>query len=649
VSARAGLAGLLLLAWAVLWLAAPGAGAQPGPLAFGPCAPTQVFARVHGLECATLDVPFDCAAPAVGDVALAVQRMPASAPREGVIVLLAGGPGQPALPPFELALAPLARDPALRGFELVSFDQRGTGQSEGLMCPFPEQGFDFKRGLSGFVGACGEGLGATRAFYTSQESVEDLDALRQALGGTPLSLFAVSYGGRVAGMYAREHPQGVARMVLDSPAPPRGLDPIDDERVRALRRVFDEGSCGAGACRAFSSDVYADLTRVVAMLHRHPLRTRIYNGKGRLRRASVTEAGLLRLLSGLDLAPLTRELVPAAIAAAAHGDAAPLARLTQTLQLEAVGGGLMLPLGEASPAMLAPGWFGDAIPPPKAPFTDAITSSALFMATYCIENEMPWSPESAPAGRAATLRNWLTALPAGSTAPFAPATVAKVSNVPVCEGWPATPAAPPSPAGISATPTLILSGDDDLRTPYEQDLTVAAGYSDVTLLRIPGVGHSTESTDTTGCAKGAMIEFLTTGQAPASCPGSSEARALPLPPASLAQVPAAGSRSRLAGRVGTAAAMTLEDLFGQAFFEGGGLRGGSWSREPNGFALHRMVDVPGVALSGRVRIVGRISALPEVSGQLTVRGRLDGKLKLHGLALSGRLGGVAVRVRLAAL
>jgi pimeloyl-ACP methyl ester carboxylesterase len=87
-------------------------------------------------------------------------------------------------------------------------------------------GGSLKGGLSSYLGACSAALGATRAFYTSQESVEDLDALRQALGGTPLSLFAVSYGGRVAGMYAREHPQGVARMVLDSPSPLTGSDPL---------------------------------------------------------------------------------------------------------------------------------------------------------------------------------------------------------------------------------------------------------------------------------------------------------------------------------------------------------------------------------------------------------------------------------------
>jgi hypothetical protein len=199
------------------------------------------------------------------------------------------------------------------------------------------------------------------------------------------------------------------------------------------------------------------------------------------------------------------------------------------------------------------------------------------------------------------------------------------------------------------TPTLILSGADDLRTPYEQDLTIAAGYSDAQLLRIPDVGHSTVSTDRTGCARKAMIEFLAAGQAPASCLASSEAQALPLPPSSLGEVPAAASSSPLAGQVAAAATMTLEDLFGQTSFSGGGLRGGYWTLQPDGFALHGMIDVPGVALSGTIRVGHDTTGPLPITAHLTVGGRLAGQLALRGLTLSGRVGGALVHARLAAL
>jgi pimeloyl-ACP methyl ester carboxylesterase len=643
-----------VLACAALSFApAAGVGAQPAQLAFGPCRPAQMIVSAVGLQCATLDVPFDRADPGVGSIALAVQRVPSSAPRAGVIVLLAGGPGQPALPAFEALLAPLAREPTLGRFELVALDQRGTGQSEALQCP--EAGASFisslLKGPAAYLGACGSALGPTRAFYTSQESVEDLDSLRAALGGTPLSLFAVSYGGRIAGMYAREHPRGVARMVLDSPTPLTGSDPLDSQRLRALRRVLDEGICGAGACRSFSRSVYADLTRVVATLRRHPLRTRIYNARGKLRPASVTEAKVLYLLLGLDLSPAARELAPAAIAAATHRDAVPLARLTHSLPAEAPGASFINPPAGIAPLtpLLPPATFGEEPFVSKAPESDSAISIALFAATYCIENELPWSPDSPPAGRSAALRSWLASLPSSTTAPFGPARVAKASALSVCLDWPATPPAPPSPAGVSATPTLILSGDDDLRTPYEQDLATAATYSDERLLRIPDVGHSTVSADRTGCAKKAMIGFLATGQAPLSCPGSSEPQALPLPPAALREVRAAASSSHLAGQVATAAAITLEDVFGQAAFAGGGLRGGYWTLGASGFVLHRVLDVAGVALSGTVHLGGDTMGSADISGHLTVRGRLQGKLTLRGLALSGRVGGARVRAHLEAL
>jgi pimeloyl-ACP methyl ester carboxylesterase len=645
VSARARLAVLLALLCAALSLASPaGATTRPPALAFGACSPTQVFVPAAGLQCATLDVPFDRADPAVGDIALAVQRVPASAPRAGVIVLLSGGPGQPALPGFESLLAPLARDPALRSFELVAFDQRGTGQSEQLRCPEVVRG-----GLLSQESMCGTELGPTRAYYTSQESVEDLNTLRQALGGTPLSLLAVSYGTRVAGMYAREYPQGVARMVLDSLVPTTGPQPLELQRLHALRRVFDEGICGAGACRSFSSDVYADLTRVVAELHHHPLRTRIYNAHGHLRPARVTERGLLRLLAGLDLAQGTRELTPAAIAAAAHGDAAPLARLTHVLQSEEIGSSAASPILETAPPVSTnplDALGEEAYATARAPRIESGDDEFLYVATFCVENDLPWSPESPPSERAAALHGWLASLPAGDTAPFSLATALAESPLPLCMAWPATPPAPASPAGVSATPTLILSGDDDLRTPYERDLVLAEDYSDARLLRIPDVGHSTVGTDRSGCAKKAMIEFLASGQAPASCPPSSEPQALPLPPSSLAQVAPAASRSRLAGQVATATAITLEDLFGQTSFSGGGLRGGDWTRNARGFALHGMLDVPGLALSGAIRLADSIGA---ISGHLRVGGRLSGALTLRGLMLSGRVGGARLHTRLAAL
>jgi hypothetical protein len=149
--------------------------------------------------------------------------------------------------------------------------------------------------------------------------------------------------------------------------------------------------------------------------------------------------------------------------------------------------------------------------------------------------------------------------------------------------------------------------------------------------------------------KEAMIEFLTSGRAPSSCPTAHEAQALPLPPASLAHVPAAASGSHIAGQVAAAAAMTVENLFGRTAATGGGPRGGDWALRAAGFVLHGMCDVPGVALSGAIRVKGTPMGTIEIDGRLAVAGHLAGALTLHELALSGHVGTARVHARLAAL
>lgn len=159
------------------------------------------------------------------------------------------------------------------------------------------------------------------------------------------------------------------------------------------------------ACRSFSADVYTDLVRVTAKLRRHPLHTKIYDSHGRLHRAEITEEGVLRLLSGIDLAPLTRELTPAAIAAAARGDLAPLARLTYVLEPEVHDELPERPFPQApagSPA--TPAAVGQTA---QAPLIDSLISSELYTATYCVETELPWSPASAPPERPGLLHRWL--------------------------------------------------------------------------------------------------------------------------------------------------------------------------------------------------------------------------------------------------
>ena len=506
----------------------------------------------------------------------------------------------------------------------MAFDQRGTGQSGFLRCK-PSRALRRAKTVTARIAACGEQLGASRGDYTSQESVEDLESLRIALGGNPLSLLAVSYGGRVAGMYAREYPQGLARMVLDSPTPVRGDSALRLEVLHALPRVLDDAICGDGACASFTQDEYGDLVRLLASLARHPITTRIFEGGRHRVSSTITENRVFSLLTEIDLPSLLRNLVPAAISAAADGSPEQLARLTAEYPPQPPPDLLEDPRGLSS----------EPLPVLFKELEFEADSNVLLAATVCDETELPWAADSPPNGRRATLESWIDGLPPELTAPFSPRLLERETFFSLCLGWPATAPAPPPPSGVSAVPTLILGGEDDLRTSYEEDEQVALGYSDVRLLEIPDTGHSTFTTDLSGCAHRAALEFISTGTAPASCPASRIPQAIPLPPSSLREVPPARSPSRVAGRVAAAAALTLEDILGQPSFEGGGLLGGSWNLEllRRGLALHRVVDVKGVSVSGRVTGNGY-----SVRGTLRIGGRLSGRLRLRGHSLRGKLG-----------
>ena len=165
----------------------------------------------------------------------------ADAPK-GVLVDLTGGPGQGGV-----AFVPRARARMrglLRDYRLVMLDQRGTGAGA-LRCPALQRAMgtsDLTVPPPGSVEACAQALGPQRRFYSTADTVADLEALRVALGADKLTLDGVSYGTFVAERYAIAHPDRVARLVLDSVVPaaeprrPRGRRHARD-RARAARRL----------------------------------------------------------------------------------------------------------------------------------------------------------------------------------------------------------------------------------------------------------------------------------------------------------------------------------------------------------------------------------------------------------------------------
>jgi pimeloyl-ACP methyl ester carboxylesterase len=196
----AALAALLLVA--LVALAPASAGAAP---TLSACSGQDEFG------CATLDVPLDRTGTTPGTVPLhyAIQRQ---GPKK-VLIALSGGPGQSAV--SSASSFAISLDPALRRYRLAVLDQRGTGKSGVLSCPNVQR----LRSLDAYkpqaVANCANRIGPRRAFYTTADTVLDIDALRQALGADKIALMGISYGTNVALQYARAFPEHVDRLILD--------------------------------------------------------------------------------------------------------------------------------------------------------------------------------------------------------------------------------------------------------------------------------------------------------------------------------------------------------------------------------------------------------------------------------------------------
>jgi len=248
---------LLALAIAGL-LGAPGAAVG---LSFSPCS----FEPNAG--CAHVIVPLDRSGSVAGTVSLQVERFGTAGPgRDGVLLAIAGGPGQSATAVFgEPYLTALG--PVLSSHDFVTLDLRGTGRSGALRCPPLESATPAR--LTSAAAACAVSLGPRRAFYTTLDSVADIEAVRAALGVPRLALYGISYGSKVALAYATRYPDHVERMVLDSVVGADGPDPLYRDTLAALPRVL-RATCRDGGCRHITRDPYGDLAAVAARDFREP-------------------------------------------------------------------------------------------------------------------------------------------------------------------------------------------------------------------------------------------------------------------------------------------------------------------------------------------------------------------------------------------
>ncbi|MGA8726624.1 MAG: alpha/beta fold hydrolase [Acidimicrobiales bacterium] len=174
-----------------------------------------------GYLCGTLRVPIDYPSPSRGSVPLAVieHTVPHS---KGVIVFNPGGPGESGVLILPV-LASFVPESVRSSFTLVSFDERGTGSSEPLLCgASPQQASSAIAGTKAAAQTFG-GLGRScrsddpQLFPTvdTTTSARDMNSLRLALGVDRINYYGLSYGTVLGSLYRQLYPNHVRSLVLD--------------------------------------------------------------------------------------------------------------------------------------------------------------------------------------------------------------------------------------------------------------------------------------------------------------------------------------------------------------------------------------------------------------------------------------------------
>ncbi|MGE3618139.1 MAG: alpha/beta hydrolase [Gemmatimonadales bacterium] len=228
-----------------------------------------------------LTVPENRRDPKSRLIEVAFLRLPATGGASGPpLIYLAGGPGNTAVTENPGALAGWTPERAVG--DVILLDQRGTGRSRPNLIyrwtgPLPLQRFlDADHALAAIRQIAGDAArhfrdeGVDLAGYTTEQSADDVDDLRAALGADRMNLVGFSYGTHLALAVIRRHGSRVNRAVLTGVEGPDHTEKLPvylDTQWRKLCLMAAADS----AIAARIPDLDALLRRVLARLEREPM------------------------------------------------------------------------------------------------------------------------------------------------------------------------------------------------------------------------------------------------------------------------------------------------------------------------------------------------------------------------------------------
>ncbi len=226
--------------------------------------------------CGTFRVPENRNAPRSKSISLKVVILRAvQQPTKQAFLFLDGGPGQAAASKSDGFTSP-AMQKIRETHDIVLVDQRGTGESNNLGClddakALGPQSFVDDLFADAIIKRCASHLAGDTRFYTTRDFADDLEALRIARGYEQLDLYGLSYGTRMAQVYAQAYPTRVRTIVLEGVLGPDWVLPLPFAPAvqQSLDRTLDD--CAADqACAAAFPDLRNEFHRVLHTPDREP-------------------------------------------------------------------------------------------------------------------------------------------------------------------------------------------------------------------------------------------------------------------------------------------------------------------------------------------------------------------------------------------
>ncbi|MFI2430825.1 alpha/beta hydrolase [Streptomyces sp. NPDC018693] len=226
-------------------------------------------------QCATLKAPLNWADPGGRTIDLALVRAKArGGDRIGSLLFNFGGPGGSGvstLPAYASTVSSLHQR-----YDLVSWDPRGVGASEGVRCrgdkeiqaaesvdatpDTPAEETAYFADAADFGKGCQKAAGDLMAHVSTTDSARDMDLMRQVLGDSKMHYFGISYGTELGGVYAHLFPKNVGRLLLDAV-----VDPTADSvghaqnQARGFQRALENYLRSTGQDPATGTRKIADL------------------------------------------------------------------------------------------------------------------------------------------------------------------------------------------------------------------------------------------------------------------------------------------------------------------------------------------------------------------------------------------------------